>query len=215
MSNSIAQSDRAAKLRARLAAAREREAELQAEIKKLERKADNAAATISSIEEELAELEVRSWGGIPNWKVLLQSKNSMFMYGALEHCLNEIGLRMGFGIWSDTGEKIVAIALDSGDRTAIARNAAAIRTVAPHMKPHKGGCAWFNVLHNSMSECAWTIRIAIKTGKVELVQEIRCSEEQRIGFPTLEAALQYVQTNLWDEDYIDQTASNTLVLEAN
>ena len=59
-------SDRAAKLRARLATAREREAELKAEIKKLERKADIAYSTICNIEEELAELEVRSWGGIPS-----------------------------------------------------------------------------------------------------------------------------------------------------
>lgn len=215
MSNITMNSDRAAKLRARLATAREREAELKAEIKKLERKADIAYSTICNIEEELAELEVRSWGGIPNWKVLLQAKNSMFMYHALEHCLNEIGLHMGFGIWSDNSEKIVAIALDSGDTGAVARNAAAMRAVAPHMKPHKGGWVWFNIHHHCMSDCAWTLRIALKTGKVELVQEVHFSEEQRIECATLEAALAYVQANLWNQDYIDQGSNTTLVLEAN
>ena len=215
MSNITMNSDRAAKLRARLATAREREAALKAEIKKLERKADNANSTICAIEEELAELEVRSWGGIPNWKVLLQNKNSMFMYHALEHCLKEIGLYMGFGIWSDNSEKVVAIALDSGDAGAVARNAAAMRTVAPHMKPHKGGWAWFNIQHHSVADCAWTVRIALKTGKVDLVQEIRGFAEQRISFDTLEAALGYVRANLWNEDYIEQASSGTLVLEAN
>lgn len=60
MPNITPNSNPAAKLRARLATAWEREAALKAETKKLERKVDNVRSTISSIEEELAELEVRS-----------------------------------------------------------------------------------------------------------------------------------------------------------
>lgn len=137
------------------------------------------------------------------------------MYHALEHCLNEIGLHMGFGIWSDNGEKIVAVAIDSGDAGAVAQNAAAIRTVAAHMKPHKGGWVWFNILHHGMSDSAWTLRIALKTGATAVVQEVRCSEVQRIEFATLENALKYVRENLWNQDYIEQAVEGTLSIEAD
>lgn len=199
--NTIQADNRIAQLEIRLKAARERAKELNAELAKIKRKADRADGNVEELQEEIARLQIEGWGKHPNWPLMLKTE-TMTMYYALEAHLARIGLLMHHS-WSDTGERIVAIGMNSGEVDAIARNAAAIRLIMPHMKAHVGGSVWFMIMTSTQSHCLWTLRIHPKKNKHELVQEVHSTVEQRLPFPTLEAALAHVQRHLWLEDIID------------
>jgi uncharacterized coiled-coil protein SlyX len=197
----IQKHDRIAKLSEQLAAADARSRELNAELAKLQRKVDNSEHRARELREEIARCQIEGWGNKPDWQAMLRG-DTMAMHYALEAHLAKIGLHMGYS-WSDVKERIITISIDSGEIGAVARNAAAISLLMPHMRSHTGGAVWFSIAHSDMSNSAWTLRINRKKLKYELVQEVHSSVEKRLPFPTLEAALAHVQDKLWSEDILD------------
>jgi hypothetical protein len=192
--------DRLAKLQAELASAQARSKEMKAELATAQRKADRAEGRVIDLQEEIAQYQIANWGNTPDWSLMLAAGTTS-MYQALDAHLARIGLSMHFS-WSDTKEQVVCIAINSGEIDAVARNAAAVRLLVPHMKAHAGGAVWFKI-RTSVTDSMWTLRAHKKKGTCELVQEVVCSVEARLPFPTLEAALGHVQRYLWDEDILD------------
>lgn len=200
------------KLRAKLALAREKHAAIQRELKLVKRKENFATYAVNDLIDEIAQLEIESWGNNPNWRTLLQPDGGMTFYDALTYFLKKIGLRR-WGMWADTKQYAVAIGINSGDSSAVKRNAAAIRIISPHITKHKDGLMWIHIFQSEAENCCWTLRFNEAKKQYFLVMEVHGYEETSLDFASLESALQHVKNYIWEEDVIDVEGGFNTIME--
>lgn len=197
--------DRLAGLFKQLDKAREKHAEAHQELRKAERKEERASSTMAALEEEIAMEKLRRWGANPDLAELMVSRGgTMTFYQALGAIAASKGMYIG-GEWADNRQIVIGFGLNRGEIGAVDRVAEGIRYFAGAMKPVKraGGRVRFDVRHRNAEECSWELRYSPKKGDAQLVKMVHGFTRLTLDFPTLKAALQHVEDNLWCENVID------------
>lgn len=190
------------RLNAELSAAKVRLGIAGKELRAAERKEERARDAVDSLREQISLVQLRIWGNDPDVAKLLAGDSGAVFYQAIGVLAESKGLGIG-GQWADTKQVVLHIALNRGELGAVERVADGVRYFAPAVKRIPGGWARFSVRHRQMGECAWELLYSVKRNEARLVKQVYGSEEQRLDFATLEAALRHVEAHLWLEDIID------------
>ncbi len=200
---------RLAELASKLAQARAKSTESEAELKKAERRAERAADAVSALREEYDQERLRLWGSKPDIAALLESEGSMVFYYAGEAMADAFGL--GWGLtWSDTKQRVLHIRLNRGEVGVVEKAMAAVLYFAPFIKAKKG-MKRFGVYHNESGDFAVELRYSMKTGAAHIVRMHLGREDGATTFHSLRAALLHIQENHWVEDIIEMQQATALL----
>ena len=202
------QTGRLAELAVQLAQATAKAAEARAELKKAERRSDQADKAVATSNRHYDLERLGLWGNSPDAAALLAPANSFGSFAAGKALAEAYGL--GFGMrWADTKKIALHIRLKRGDAGAVERAAAAVRYFAPYAKL-KNGLARFGVQHRDSDDFRLDLRCGVNSIGAAIDRISRHSCDIQL-FGTLECALQHIQDNHWIEDIIDLPAGQELL----
>lgn len=180
------------------------------ELKSAERKEERAGEAVRALREEIAMEKLRQWGDGPDLAEIMAAGNDkpMVFYQALEALAERFGFTI-FGYMADTMQTSINISLNRREIGGIERVKAGVMFFAPAMETIRGGWIRFNVSTHE-ENCAWSLRYSKRRGNAELVRHVHCIEDMILPFPSLDAALQYIEANLWADDVVDAEATTLL-----
>lgn len=194
--------NRLAELHRKLEKAKARLAEAEEASRKAKRREDAAYAAVGELQYEIDMQLLAAWGDKPDLQALLNGGDSMVFYQALTALAEFKGLGV-MGRWSDTNQTSLWLKLNRSEIGAIERVKSGIQYFAPAIKSSKGGGKRFGIHQRDSSSCAWEMLYSPKGGRTHLVRMHYSHEDERLTFPSLEKALEHVETHLWCEDVID------------
>lgn len=189
---------------------KQRLAEANMELRRAQRKVDRAEGSLRDIEIEIDVETIRSWGNTPDIEALLDVSRSSVFYEALRAFAQQWGLDV-WGQRLDTHQLGLSFALDRAEIGGIERVANAVKFFAPALKSGANGCACFNIVTHK-ENCAHELRYRKRDGKSSVVRMFYGTDDEKKDFPSLEAALGYIEEHLWCENIID--SAEGLSLEA-
>lgn len=198
-----------AELASKLAQARARATEAEAELKKAERRAERAGDAVAALREDYDRERLRLWGSNPDVAALLASDGSMAFHYAGEALAEAYGLGWGMK-WADANQTVLHVRLNRGEAGAVERTKAAVIYFAPFIKPKKG-LVRFGVQHHESSDFAVELRYSPRTGGAQVGRLHFGQEDEAKAFKTLDAALAYIQECHWLEDFIDMPSATVLL----
>lgn len=180
-------------------------AQVNKELRNVERRAERADGNVRALRGQIAREKLRQWGSNPNLAELMEadSKSStMVFYLALEAVAASRGFGIG-GMWADTKQTVLRFGLNRREIGGVERVASGIRFFAPSMRTIKGGWVRFAVTTRDSESCAWSLLYSKRRGAARLVRDVYGQQDQALDFDVLEEALRYVEAHLWHEDIVD------------
>ncbi|MFT0547000.1 hypothetical protein ACMHYO_11730 [Allopusillimonas ginsengisoli] len=178
-----------------------------------DRKRDRLRGKAESVKEEIAMERLKGMNGKPDLRALLDdSGDSQVFYEALVRLAESVGFNV-FGKRADTKQTGLHFSMNRAEIGAVERRAHAIRYFAQAMR-RKSGRVFFGV-STTHENCAWELRWHVDSGHAVVAQMTYGSDFKTYDFNTLEAALQWIEANLWVENVVDQAEDVGLIGAAN
>lgn len=183
-----------------------RRRELERRLKNARARLNRAERDVEALEGELSELNeqdsldlIRSWGGVPDWSVLLQPNRGMCLYMLAGFLLERIGLREPMGVSAATNQFGVTIGVAAKKDPGAAadyvnRIRQSIEMLVPFIRPHEDGLLRFQVAGANIEDCALELRVSPDLATAKLVCLVFGRVVEEIAFDGgLGEALFYIQ----------------------
>lgn len=183
-------------LRHQLKAAKQKIAKANKSVERAEAKLEVAQDEADTIQYEIDQELISSWGVTPDWKILLDDPegHSSLMYDYANSLLNKLGM-WAVGVHLGTKQRGLTFSMKTLSNVETQFYTDAINTTLPYIKTFEGKKT-YNIGNIKNQDCAYSLSIFKDYFSVQkqvwgsVVEEHKC--------PTLWAALRHIQENVCD-----------------